>query len=124
MSSAVCKVGGDYRVVGVTVNYPRRKTASLKSAVNDHVTRCAGRRRRGRGRWSSAAHSCGGQLLTAGDRRVLPTRGIAPVLGKEGVISLRSHHQQAVVWGRCGRDSAIDIAERRRTILVQSNLVI
>ena len=36
MRSGVCKVGGDYRIVGVAVNHPRREASGLESFVLDY----------------------------------------------------------------------------------------
>ena len=46
MSSGMCKVGGDHRIVGVAVNDPGREAAGLESAVLDYPT--VTRSRRGR----------------------------------------------------------------------------
>jgi len=57
-------------------------------------------------------------------RRVLPTRGIADILGECRVVQLHPDHQLAVVVGRCPDQMSIDEAERRRAILIQGYLVI
>src|SRR5437763_14780975 len=59
MSPGMCKVGGDYRIVGVTVNYPGREAASLKSTIYDDAGLTW--RRGSRGSWRGAGCSRAGR---------------------------------------------------------------
>ena len=87
-------------------------------------SRCRTSRRRRRRRRRRAGREVGRQLLTGADGRELPTCSIAPVLREGCVIQLHPHHQRAIVESRFGVDGVVDVAEGRRTVLIQGDLEI